>query len=174
MIRSWGQVTLTGSAQPLFGDVLTAAFSNLAPTNGFYTVKVASTTRYQVGDRIILGVGSGSTTNCLMVGQIPNATTLYCTSEGNAPVSNWNNGTLIALDLACAYIEIQSTIGNAGIIWLGSDNTVTNVGGGSAFKQVTQGGSAPYGQPQWNTIRTNELWFSGTASDKAGVSAVII
>lgn len=174
MIRSWGQVTLTGAAQPLFGDVLTAAFSNLAPTNGFYTVKVASTTRYQIGDRIILGVGSGSPTNVLMVGQILNSTTLYCISEGCAAVSNWPINTLIALDLACAYIEIQSTLGNAGVIWLGSDSTVTNVGGGSAFKEVTQGGSAPYGLPQWNTLRTNELWFAGTASDKAGVSAVII
>ena len=80
MIRSWGQVTLTGSAQPLFGDTLTAAFSNLAPKNGFYIVTVASTTRYQVGDRIILGVGSGSPTNCLLVGQIPDSTHLYCTS----------------------------------------------------------------------------------------------
>src|SRR5580693_7651050 len=112
MIRSWGQVTLTGAAQPLFGDVLTAAFSNLAQKNGFYTVKVASTTRYEIGDRIILGLGSASPTNVLMVGQILNSTTLLCTSEGDAPVSNWAINTLIALDIACAYIEIQSTIGN--------------------------------------------------------------
>jgi hypothetical protein len=174
MIRSWGQVTLTGNAQPLFGDVLTAALNNVKPTNGFYIVTVGSTTRYQVGDRIIVGLGSGNKTNCLLIGQVEDATHLYCTSEGDAPISAWAIGTLIALDIACAYVEIQSTLGNAGLIWLGSDSTVTNVGGGSAFKQITQAGSAPYGIPQWNTLRTNEFWFAGTLNDKAGVSAVVI
>lgn len=174
MIRSWGQVTLTGNAQPLFGDVLTAAFSNLAPVNGFYTVKVASTTRYQVGDRIILGFGGASPTNVLLVGQIPNSTTLYCTSEGNAPVSNWVINTQIVLDIACATYIAQSRVANAGVIWLGSDNTVTNVGGGSAFWQVTQSGLAPFGVPQWNCLRTSELWIAGTASDACGAAAIVV
>lgn len=174
MIRSWGQVTLTGNAQPLFGDVLTAAFSNLAPKNGFYTVKVASTTRYAIGDRIILGFGGASPTNCLLVGQILNSTTLYCTSEGEAPVSNWINGTQIVLDIACGSFILQSQVANAGVIWLGSDGTVTNVGGGSAFWQVTQSGVAPFGIPQWNCLRTSELWIAGTLSDKAGAAAIVI
>lgn len=174
MIRSWGQVTLTGSAQPLFGDTLTAAFSNLAPKNGFYIVTVASTTRYQVGDRIILGVGSGSPTNCLLVGQIPDSTHLYCTSEGDAPVSNWVNGTQIVLDIACGSYISQLAVANAGVVWLGSDNTVTNTGGGSAFWQITQGGAAPFGIPQWNCLRTSELWVAGTADDKLGAAAIVI
>jgi hypothetical protein len=175
MIRSWGLQTLTGSAQPLFGDVLTAAFSNLKATNGFYFVKVAKAAQYQLGDRIILGFGGGSPTNCLMVGGVNTSTNvLSCISEGDAPVSNWPNGTQIALSVACSVFRINNIVGNAGNIWEGSDSTVTNVGGGSAFQQISPGGSDNFGQPQWNTLRTDEMWIAGTASDKIGVAAIII
>lgn len=175
MIRSWGMQTLTGSAQPLFGDVLTAAFSNLKATNGFYFVKVAKAANYQIGDRIILGFGGSSPTNCLMVGGVNTSTNvLSCISEGDAPVKAWANSTQIVLDVACATLEIQAGAANAGNIWFGSDSTVTNVGGGSAFAEIFPSGAYEFGKAGWNTIRTSEAWIAGTTSDKAGVAAIII
>ena len=56
MIRSWGKVTISGFAQPWFGDVLTAAVG-LPNAGGIIPVPVASTTRYKVGDRIYLDPG---------------------------------------------------------------------------------------------------------------------
>jgi hypothetical protein len=175
MIRSWGLQALTGNAQPLFGDVLTAAFSNLKAEYGFYKVSVAKASQYQVGDRIILGFGGGTPTNCLMVGQVNTVTNvLSCISEGNAPVAAWANNTQIVLSLACAVLGVQCPVTNAGGIWFGSDGTVTNVGGGSAFAEIVQGGAFTFGIPQWNTIRTDEAWIAGTAADKAGVYAIIV
>jgi hypothetical protein len=175
MIRSWGLQTLTGNAQPTFGDILTAAFSNLKADNGFYSVKVAKASQYQIGDRIILGFGGASPTNCLMVGAVNTSTNiLSCISEGNAPVSNWPNGTQIVLSLACAGLTVFVPLSNAGGIWLGSDSTVTNVGGGTAFYELVQSGAYPEGIPQWNTIRTSDIWMAGTAADKAGVAAIIV
>ena len=175
MIRSWGLQTLTGSAQPLFGDVLTAAFSNLKQPNGFYFVHVANAAKYQIGDRIVLGYGGSNPTNILMVNAI-NAVTnvLSCISEGDAPVSAWPNATQIVLSVACAVFRINSKIGNSGSIWEGSDSTVTNIGGGSAFQEITAGGSDNFGVPQWNTLRTCEMWIAGTLNDKVGVAAIII
>ena len=53
MIRSWRLQTLNGSAQPCFGDTMTAAFL-MSPSNVEGVVQVADTTLYQVGDRLIL------------------------------------------------------------------------------------------------------------------------
>ena len=87
MIRSWGLQTITGAAQPLFGDKLTAAFKNLKQPNGFYFVPVAKASQYQIGDRIVLGFGGSSPTNCLMVNAVNTSTNvLSCISEGDAPV----------------------------------------------------------------------------------------
>ncbi len=175
MIRSWGLQTLTGSAQPLFGDILTAYFSNLKATNGFYFVSVANAAQYQIGDRIILGFGGSNPTNCLLVGGVNTSTNvLSCTSEGNASVSNWANGTQIVLDIACSVFRINSIIGNSGMVWEGSDGTVTNTGGGSAFQEIAVGGSDNFGVPQWNTLRTCEMWIAGKLNDKVGVAAIII
>lgn len=175
MIRSWGLQTLTGNAQPLFGDVLTAAFKNVRQPNGFYFVSVAKAANYQIGDRIILGFGGGVPTNCLMVGGVNTGTNiLSCISEGDAPVSTWANNTQIVLDIACSTLQIQSPLSNAGNIWLGTDNTVTNAGGGSAFAEIVVSGAYNFGIPQWNTLRTSEAWMAGTLNDKAGVAAIII
>ena len=176
MIRSWGLQTLTGNAQPMFGDVLTAAFSNIkGEPHGFYLVSVAKAANYQIGDRIILGFGGATPTNCLMVGKVNTSTNiLSCISEGDAPVANWANGTQIVLSVACAAIRLNAPATNAGNIWEGSDNTVTNVGGGSAFQEIFPSGSDTFGIPQWNTIRTSDLWIAGTLSDKAGIAAIIV
>ena len=175
MIRTWGQQTLTGSAQPLFGDKITAAFVNIKQTNGFYFMFVANASKYQIGDRIILGYGGSSPTNVLMVNAVNTSTNiLSCISEGDAPVSAWPVNTQIVLSIACAQLLIQSATGNSGNIWFGSDSTVTNSGGGSAFAEILAGGAYTFGIAQWNVLRTTEAWMAGTASDKAGIAAIII
>ncbi len=176
MIRSFGLRTLTGNAQPPFGDRLTAAFSNIkSEPNGFYFVSVANAGLYQLGDRIILGYGGASTTNCLMVGGVNTGTNiLSCISEGNAPVKNWPINTQIVLNIACAVLTIIAPATNVGNIWFGSDDTVTNSGGGSAFAEIFPSGSYPFGLAGWNTLRTSEVWIAGTLNDNMGVSAIIV
>ena len=180
MIRTWGFQTLTGSAQPWFGDTLAAAFNNIKQTNGFYFVSVANAAQYQLGDRIILGYGGSSPTNCLLVGGVNTSTNiLSCTSEGDAPVSKWPISTQIALDIACYGIVIQASEANGGPIYLGADSTVTNLGGGSAFLQLWNVTSAqPNSFSFWkydgqNPLRTTEGWLAGTATQKFAVAAFI-
>jgi hypothetical protein len=174
MIRSFGIITLAGtSADPLFSDKLTAAFSNIS-SGGVYQATVANSAIYQVGDRWIFGAGSGSPTNCMMVTKIVDSTHVQFMSEGNAAVSNWNSGTVLALDIACAQILIQSQTGNSASGYLGSDSTVTNSGGGSAFAQIATGGAYTLGIAQWNCLRTTEAFLAGATSDKYGIAALII
>jgi hypothetical protein len=174
MLRTFGVQTLTGAAQPWFGDVLTAAFS---PTginkSGFYLVTVANTAKYQIGDRIVLGAGQVGA-NILLVEKIVSGTVLGCASEGDATVAAWPNGTIIAMDIACAQVIFQAPTSNADPVYLGTDNTVTNAGAGTSFGWCYPGGQYNFGVAQWNTLRTSEGWMAGTASDKVGVVAVII
>jgi hypothetical protein len=173
MIRSWRFITMTGNAQPLFGDLLTAAFSG-TQTKGLYQATVADTTKYAIGDRVIFGFGGASATNILLVDQLISATVLGLQSEGGAPVKAWPNTTQLCLSLACAQVTAQGLNTNAANGYVGSDSTVTNVPGGSAFGFIGIAGSWAYGLGQWNIIRTSDLWIAGTASDKFGVSAVVI
>jgi hypothetical protein len=180
MIRTWGFQTLTGSAQPWFGDKLSAAFSNLKQPNGFYFVAVANAALYQNGDRIILGAGGSAATNCLLVGGVNTTTNiLSCTSEGDALVSAWPINTPLALDIACYGIMIQAALANAGPVYLGADSTVTNAGAGSAFYELYNVATA---QPNaWslfkhdgqNPLRTTEGWIAGTSGQKFAVAAFI-
>jgi hypothetical protein len=187
VIRSWGFQTITGAAQPLFGDKTTAAFKNngqvygrITNTSGEYTVSVAKASLYQLGDRIILGAGSPGA-NVLLVGGINTVTNiLTCTSEGDAPVANWPSGTAIALSVHCYGILVSGLSGNLDSVWVGSDQTVTNAGGGSAFFEVAK---VAAGAPQtpftfWkydgaDPLNTNEVWVAGTAADKFAAAAFI-
>lgn len=175
MIRPWGVQSLTGVAQPWFGDVLTAAFAPVGD-GGPQKVTVASTTFYQVGDRIILGIGQANPT-VLMVDRKFSATVLYCHSEGGAPIKAWASTTIIALAINVALISFQGVDGNTSAIWLGQDNTVT-VAGGSAFRQIQKVAAASI--PDWydyrtatggqNSINTDIGWMIGTAADKIVIS----
>ena len=172
MIRSWGLVTLTGSAQPCFSDVTTAAVG-LAAGDGSIPVTVASTTRYRAGDRIILNPGQ-SDADTVIVQYINSATVLTCYSEDGVTTNTHISGTIIALSIACSEILLTSQVGNAGTAWIGSDSTVTNAGAGSAFTYMSAGGFYNLGSPTWNMLRSTEAWMAGTASDKVGVAAIVI
>lgn len=164
MIRSWGITVLTGAAQPVFGDVLTAAF--VPPTgNNFGVLTVASTTRYQVGDRIILGAGNAAP-NVVMVQGIKDATHLNVVAEAGGTLKPWVNGTLIALAIACFKIEVNPVAGDGAAVWIGSDNTVTAAPAGSAFAQIPWSIEKSTGQ---NPINTDCAWMIGAGS--VGVAA---
>ena len=101
LIRTFGFKTLSGSAVPAFGDVLTAAFNGSPNNSGCFSAEVADTSQYQVGDRLVFGAGqSGS--NILLINEIVDSTNLLLSSEGDAPLSDWASGTTICLDVSCA------------------------------------------------------------------------
>lgn len=180
MIRTWGFQTLNGNAQPLFGDKITAAFNALKAHNGLYVLTVANAALYVIGDRIILGVASGSTTNCLLVEELDTTNNLvYCASEGDAPVSAWANNTQLMLDIACYGLVIQPAVANANPVYLGTDSTVTKTGGGTAFYELVNVSSAqPNSFSFWkydgqNPIRSSEIWLAGTSTQAFAAAAFI-
>jgi hypothetical protein len=176
MIRTFRLQTLTGGAQPLFGDLLTAAVV-APPANGDVIVTVADTTLYQIGDRIILGFGQ-TTNNVLLVdSKVAGGTTkMRCKSEGDAKVNAYAIGTIIALAMAAMDIVVQVAAGSSNAVWLGTDNTVTNAGLGNAFAQVTAS------LPPWrmsqsadhNVVRTTDAWMAAVAGTQALVWANIL
>lgn len=181
MIRTWGFQELNGNAQPWFGDKITAAFVNLKAPNGFYFVTVANASRYQIGDRIIIGVASGSPTNCLLVGGVNTVTNvLSCTSEGDAPISAWPVNTQLMLDIACFEIILTGKSGNAASVWVGADSTVTNSGGGSAFYEIGKVSAgavqSPFSIKKYsgqNPLRSSEGWVAGANADYFSAALVI-
>jgi hypothetical protein len=177
MIRSWGLVTSTATAMPWFGDVTTAAVG-LPGSNGLIPVTVGSTTRYRVGDRIVLDPEQTNQDTLLVIG-IASSTVLNCMSEGNCPTHTHANGAIIQLSIAAMDIIFDNV--GAGEIVLGTDNTVTTgPTGGSAFK-VLQPVTSP-AQPNTfrlagsiggaNTCRTSDGWMIGSST--VLVSAVVL
>jgi len=172
LIRSFGLQAVSGAAQPCLGDVTTAAF--VVPAKGqLATVTVANSAIYQVGDRIILGAGQVGP-NILKVVKIPaGGVTLLCESEGDAALKAWVSGTILALSIACFRIGFR-TPGNAGLVWLGTDSSVTNAGAGTAFEALGNADRYDYvfhnGQ---NPLNTAEIWMAGTPPDTVLVSAHI-
>jgi hypothetical protein len=175
MIISWRKHTMTGSAEPVFGDSITSAFSGLPnpDNNNLYTLAVGDSSLYQEGFRILLGAGSAGAT-VLNVEKIIDSTHIGVSSPFNQAPKAWGSGTIIALDMPCAQIWIQGQDGNAASIWIGTDNTVTNAGGGSAFREIQK--VATSGIPDKFDIANDGpgpnnnstlLWMAGTASDHA-------
>lgn len=181
MIRSWGLVAMTGSAQPWFGAVTTAAIGLPAASTGIIlvTVSAADSNKFQVGDRIYVEPGTANV-DVLLIGAI-NTTTgvMSCTSEGNATTHTHATTIIIQLSIVCADIIVQTDA--AAVIWLGSDSTVTNIGGGSAFYQLlpfatpAQPPVFRYSQSStFNNLRTSDGWMIGTSTQLVAVSAVVI
>jgi hypothetical protein len=172
MIRSWGLVTLTGAAQPWFGDVTTAAVG-LPNGDGLIPVTVASTTRYRVGDRFYLDPET-NTQDILLVDTITSSTVLSCKSEGDAKTHTHGSGAVIQLSIPAAEINVQPLSTNTQTVFLGADNTVTNVPGGSVSREILPS-SPPSANLSigYNIMRTSDGWMVGTAGDKVIVAATV-
>lgn len=176
MVRSWRLQTLTGVAQPVFGDLTTAAIVAGPPPNGDVQVTVADTSLYLLGDRIIVAPGQ-ATQNILLVDSfVPGSTTkMMCKSEGDLPVSAYPIGTQIALSMPAMNILIQAAYGSVNPIWVGADKTITSAGAGSAVFQVTP--NIPYESSRGashNVVRTSDLWFAAVAATQGIASANIL
>lgn len=164
MIRTFGPQTLTSTAAPWFGDVTTAAVRIQNTQNVFVTV--ANTAIYQVGDRIVLNPASASRA-VLRIDKLVSATVLRCQSESAAPLATFANGTIIMLAIACWAVDFQ-LIG-AVTAFLGTDSTVTNVPGGSVFRELlpaTANAANSYKYEKstgQNPLNTSEGWMVGTS-----------
>lgn len=160
-IRTFGVQTLTGTAQPWFGDALTAAViaqpQNVSNYQAKTIISVASTTKYRVGDYLIVDPGTANREGCGIAG-IPSATTLMVSGLTKAHAS----AALVALNIKCFNVVIQNIGGTA--LYLGSDQTVTNVPGGSAFSYISIGGYWNYGYFNYNGLRSADGWIVGTAA----------
>lgn len=170
MQRTFGLQTLTGSAQPLFGDAMTAAMV-LPLHHNVGTITVADSSKYQAGDRILLDPGAADQ-DIVLVQAKPTGTTLSVVSEGDAPLHPHANGTVMALSIPVADVVVQANFGTTNPQYLGQDNTVTSAGAGKVVYVVTV--NTPYRATYaagWNTVRTSDFWIAGTAADKFVASA---
>jgi len=170
MWRTFGVQTLSGVAQPLLGDKLTAAMA-IPPANVDPIITVADTTKYQDGDRITIDPGNTDSDEVMVV-NIISATTMQVTSQG-APYHAHAVNTVIALDLVCGLVLINP-VAVAASLWIGADKTVTNVGGGSAFLPLITGSSYNLGQGQWNVLRSTDQWMAGGNGDTVGIGVYVV
>jgi hypothetical protein len=175
MLRTFGIQTLTGSAQPLFTDVTTAIVPQVIGDN-FIKVKVANLAIYQQGDRITLAPGTA--TPCTLLVDSTDAANKYllCQVEGGNNLRQaYPSGTVITLSLAAMEVIVQADNANAGVIYVGTDNTVTATGGGNVVYEVTP--TDPFRMTNSgsnNTVRTSDGWMAGTAGLKVVCTAVVL
>jgi hypothetical protein len=170
MWRTFGVQTLSGVAQPLLGDKLTAAMA-IPPASVDPIITVANTALYQDGDRITIDPGNTDSDEVMVV-NIISPTTMQVTSQG-APYHAHAVNTVIALDLVCGLVLINP-VAVAASLWIGADKTVTNVGGGSAFLPLIGGSSYNLGQGQWNVLRSTDQWMAGTGGDTVGIGVYVV
>jgi hypothetical protein len=173
MLRTFGQQTLTGVAQPIFGDKTTAP-TNYAVSTGLMTIPVTSTVgRYQANDVVIVGYGTASAISVTV--QSLDATHLYAKPTPDATVFTYGANTQLALSLAAMDITIQTSSTAVNPVWLGADQTVTSSGGGSVASQILPASffRLTY-NGQSNTVRSTDAWMAGTAGDQVICTAIIL
>jgi hypothetical protein len=178
VLVTFGVQTLTGAAQPVLGDVLTAALP-IPPPDVDPIVTVASTAFYQVGFRFTVDPDTVSQ-DSYKVAKILSSTTMQCSLEGTTGHAH-ANGAIIALAIAAADVCVQALNGGAGAVVIGTDNTVAVTPGGSAIFVLDKTTSPTENNTwrmtnngQYNTVNTADAWMIGTAADKVIVYALVI
>ena len=179
MFRTFGLQTFTGTAQPLFGDKLTAALP-IPPAGIDGIATVANTGIYQVGDRINIDPGL-TNQDTLLVSAILSPTTMRVSSQGNAPQHAHAVNAIISLSISAAELFVQLKDGTAGNAYVGSDNTVTAVPGGNVVQIIykTAAGTPTAifratNSATFDMCRTDDLWIIGTANDTFIAAAEVI
>jgi hypothetical protein len=178
VLVTFGLQTLTGAAQPVLGDVLTAALP-VPQEKVDPIITVASTTFYQVGFRITVDPYQSNQDSYKVV-KILSGTKLQCSLEGSAGHAH-ANGAIIALSIAAADVRVGFPNGGAGPVVIGADNTVSVTPGGSAVA-VLDVSTSPAELNEWrmtdsgqyNTVNTADAWMIGTAGDKVLNYALVI
>jgi hypothetical protein len=170
MWRTFRKQALTGAAQPIFGDKLTAAMA-IPPDGVDPVVTVADTSIYWEGDRFTIDADQANA-DTVLITHIKSGTQMQVTSQG-APYHAHAINAIIALAIPATEILIT---GNASTLYLGTDNTITAVGGGNVIAAILPGaGFRDTYSANWNTVRTDDLWMAGAGvSDSAIVAAQVI
>ncbi len=183
-IRTLGLVTFTGAAQPVLGDVTTAAVN--APLDGQdVSITVASNVLYQVGDRIVLEprtVNQDDYTITKFTTNLNAASTTVIQAhwDGGAGVAHVS-GVILQLQIPCIDLVVKPISGGAGNVFIGSDNTVTAVPAGSVCYEIEKTASGT-GTTAWhmaggtgaNIENTGDAWMIGTAGDKTTSYALVL
>jgi hypothetical protein len=178
MFRTFGPRTLTGTAQPIIGDVLAAAL--VEPTSPqLVPITVANSAIYQQGDRIVIDPLTVNSDE-YKVEQILNSTTLLCSYPVNGGHAH-SNGAIIQLGNACIDLVVLPLAGGAGPLYIGTDNNITNTPTGNIITRIEKVVAGTAGK-EWhgaggtgnNIINTAEAWMVGTAADVALTYALVL
>lgn len=176
-LRGCGSVTLTTTAQPLFGTTTTAAINptpdrytsqfdpRSAPSTG--SVTVTSIQYFRVGDHCQLGPAGGPYDSCkitsITVGSSPAGTIgLQGLTKSHA------SGEWLILSKACASFTISFNLTTA-TLYIGEDNTVASTSltliGLVPSQAATSTYAWQYGQSNIvNCLDTPNIWVIGTGA----------
>lgn len=179
MIRTFGPRTMTTVAQPLIGDVTTAAVA--IPMKGQDAIiTVANSAIYQVGDRIVLEPMTANKDTYKIVAIPSGGVTLQGSLEDAAGHAH-ANGVIIQLSINAVDVVVQPKSGGAGNVIIGADNTVTATPGGSAIAEIdkTTAGTQPAawhmaGGTGANVVNTADAWMIDASADTVFTYAVVI
>jgi hypothetical protein len=177
MVRPWGFVTLTGTAQPVFATTLAAAFTPV--TDGFgnplptqlgqpaQTLSLTLGTNFRANDNILIVNQDGTNPEFCQIATI-SGNNITCNAKKTHPSGAW---VILAQDFTSGYIQVGD--GNAGKVGLGTSKSVALTGGAGntlfMVLEIPTGGQPPefssaniFGS---NPKHSEELWAIGTASD---------
>lgn len=174
-LRGFGNQTLSGAAQPMFGTTITTA---ITPTPDAHTgnydprsaasqsvIVVAVATDFRKGDTVMVGTAAafaqGSTTNPDQ-GKVTavnyGASTITVSGLTRAHAA----GEFIVLSIQVATVSIQN---GAGQIYVGEDSTVA-AGSTTLIRLLAASAIYDWGSSNvGNVLGTGHIWVSGTAAD---------
>jgi DNA-binding beta-propeller fold protein YncE len=174
-LRGFGNQTLTGAAQPMFGTTISTA---IMPTPDQFTgnfdprsaasqsiIQVATAATFRKGDTVMVGPASA-----FMQGSAINP------DQGKITAVNYGAGTItvagltrahaagefIVLSIQVATISIQN---GAGQLYVGEDSSVA-AGSNTLLRILAAAASYDWGLSNvGNVLGTGHIWVSGTAAD---------
>ena len=179
MVRPWGFVTLTGSAQPLFATTLAAAFTPVTDGEGkplptqlgqpAQTLSLTLGTNFRANDNILIVGTDGSNPEFVQIATISGNTITANAKKAHASGA-W---VILAQDYAIAYMQVG--YGNSGQVGIGTSRAVALTGGaGNTLIMILAVPGASGQPPEFssanvfgsNPKHSEELWVIGTMSDK--------
>ena len=173
MWRTFGVQTLNGSAQPILGDVLTAAMTmTQSGTEAVLTVASTANNKYQRGDRLVLDPLQ-TNQDIVLVTDILSSTTLLVGSQ-NAKLQAHANGAIVQLAISHADVIVQASNTNGNPLYLGADNTVTKAGVGNVIAELFTGGSFSDLGNHNNAFMTSDMWMAGTNTQSVIVAVRVV
>lgn len=180
-LRPWAGIqTVTATAQPVFGTVLSAAgdmqvdqyTGNTKPGSNpsITTLPVASTLGWYKGDRVLVGPRQGpyDAASIFKVDAPNNAIVVQGLMRAHA------DGELLLLNEDVGMVKIVPVVGNANVLYVGNAYTLNNAGTDPSTLDMVAPPAAA-GQPTYvfesgsagsGGIKTSEIWIVGTAPDK--------